>query len=295
MVSVPETLFIGLVTYPGTRFPDAAGKTGLMSMLTSHLSEHGVSVTTEIAAEDAYEAAVLPINSTTISESIEAELAVETAWHEFLGEGRISLSRKIQMPLRRRARRKKYLDASQAELSTTSPGVKMVRRLINIELAHMKLLRAAVASDSDWTLIIEDDAAARNLDELTASLTSLMSSRGSAAPKYVNVSESFSAKELGIEALLTPVSSWNQQHSNAPAFSSRLPVTNTVCAILYRRDFLVTLLDAMEAIPTEPVIPIDWKLNQALMNLTAQGAISPGDCWSMFPAPIIQRSMVNVP
>lgn len=295
MVSVPETLFIGLVTYPGTRFPDAAGSDGLMASLSRGLADHGVKVTSDIAADNAYDPTSIPITSTTIAQSIDAELSVESAWHEFLGEGRVSLRRRIQMPLRRRARKKKYLDVSNTEPAPTSAGVTMVRRLINIELAHMRLLRAAVDSGSDWTLILEDDAAARDLAELTACLTALMSRGATMAPKYVNVSESFSAKELGIEALLTPISSWNQQHSKAPAFSSRLPVTNTVCAILYRRDFLVTLLEAMEAIPTEPVIPIDWKLNQALMNLAAQGAISPGDCWSMFPAPIIQRSMVSTP
>ena len=311
MVSVPETLFIGLVTYPGTRFPDASGPTGLMETLAQALRAEGVEVTTAIAGDDAYDPAALPITSTVIEQSIDAELNVETSWHRFLNDGRMGMRRGIQFPLRRRSRRKRYLAQAGSTAIEADAGYRMVRRLINIELSHMQLLRAAVASGASWSLIIEDDAAANDLSALAGILRDLMSGEnaertsqaaGQASNikdnqrlKYLNISESFTAQALGIEHLLQPVPSWNEAHPNFPAFESRLPVTNTVCAIAYDRDFLMTLLESMESIPTEPVIPIDWKLNQALMNLTSEGEIKPGDCWSMFPAPIVQRSMVDAP
>jgi hypothetical protein len=105
----------------------------------------------------------------------------------------------------------------------------------------------------------------------------------------MNLSESFTPDELQIRHLLTPlvgtegVPPWT-------LFSAERPVTNTVCAVLYRRDLLVRLRDALREIPLSPVIPIDFKVNEAVMRI-ADG-MQPGDCWVASPAPIQQRSGV---
>ena len=78
---------------------------------------------------------------------------------------------------------------------------------------------------------------------------------------------------------------------NRILFSASKPVTNTVCAILYHREFLSLLLTKLDELPLEPVVPIDWKLNVALMELFQEGAIRPGSCWVIEPAPVLQRSM----
>jgi len=54
------------------------------------------------------------------------------------------------------------------------------------------------------------------------------------------------------------------------------------------------LLDEFGVIPLSPVLPIDWKLNVALMNLVAAGKLGEGDCWQVDPAPFIQGSMHHV-
>jgi hypothetical protein len=41
----------------------------------------------------------------------------------------------------------------------------------------------------------------------------------------------------------------------------------------------------------QPIIPIDWKLNAALMQLVQEGSIGDGDCFTLEPAPIRQSSM----
>ena len=68
-------------------------------------------------------------------------------------------------------------------------------------------------------------------------------------------------------------------------------MTNTVCAILYRAAFVRDLLAAMDALPMEPVVPIDWKLNLALMRMFDDGRLVAGDCWQVEPGPIDQLSM----
>ncbi len=286
-------LFIGVVTYPGTRFPDASGPEGLATQISRALAAAGLDTTIEFASENLYEESVFPIDREAVKRSIEAELNTEALWRAFLRSSRPSIKDRSVMTLRGHYRRRKYLPSNGKEITSSDPGSLMIRRLINIELAHMGLLRSAVASGAAWTLILEDDAEARDSDEFGKNLMAFIDRhQGKAQPSYVNISESFSSNSLGIEHLLHAVEPWNADDNACMLFSSDLPVTNTVCAILYRKQFLRQLLDTMESIPIDPVIPIDWKLNQALMNLVQDGIIASGDSWITMPAPIVQRSML---
>lgn len=165
----------------------------------------------------------------------------------------------------------------------------MLKRLANIELAHLSLLRQAVQSEAPWALILEDDALAIDTHETADALARFLAQyTGEFQPKYVNVSESFSANTLGIRGLGKQVGVWAESVSLQ---SMEKPVTNTVCAILYSRAFMLAVVDEFDSIPLKPVIPIDWKLNVAIMNLVEKGELLPGDCWQVDPAPFVQGSM----
>ena len=167
----------------------------------------------------------------------------------------------------------------------------MITRLLDIEVSHLDLLRWGVGQGADWVLVLEDDAMANDLVDCAEGLAALVALGGS-MPKYVNVSESFSLAELGIDHLVRPVEGvgWAGS-SDRMVLSADRPVTNTVCAILYRASFANELLATMEALPSEPVVPIDWKLNLALMELFSSGSLPAGSCWLVEPAPIVQMSM----
>jgi hypothetical protein len=168
----------------------------------------------------------------------------------------------------------------------------MVRRLVNIEIAHTSLLRQAAHSGSEWTLIAEDDATSSDPSALAQLIGTFIREKArNAQPKYVNISRSFNHRRLRVRDLLQPIETWGPPASNIQAFQASRPITNTVCAILYRTDFLATLVQTMEAIPMEPVVPIDWKLNNAIMQLYDSGKLTSGDCWTLDPAPIAQSSM----
>lgn len=163
----------------------------------------------------------------------------------------------------------------------------MLRRLLNIELSHLDLMRRGLDSGAPWVLILEDDGFVDNLSDLVEGLDGLMGGTAS----YVNLSASFSPRELGIEHLLAPASvGWQGSHPRSVLAADR-PVTNTVCAILYSAEFLALLVSAMDRLPMEPVVPIDWKLNTALMDLHAEGMAPPDTCLLVEPAPIAQMSM----
>ena len=276
-------LFIGVVSHEGSRFAVSQGPGGLAAVLAAQLRSLGQSVQVEVSTVDAYDPVQLPITRAMVRACLTAQVHLDRRWARYLG----------------RARGPRWWATHglrwvrRAEQLVRPPGPKLVERLLNIEMAHFALLRSGLATGADWVLILEDDASSVEVVDCAAGLAWLMSSRADERqPAYVNISQSFALDELGISDLLTvaPDASWA---GDAPRhiLSSARPATNTVCAILYRGSFVRELLAVTDALPMEPVVPIDWKLNLALMQMFSSGALGAGDCWFVDPAPIDQLSM----
>ena len=276
-------LFIGVVSHEGSRFAVSQGPGGLAAVLAAQLRSLGQSVQVEVSTVDAYDPVQLPITRAMVRACLTAQVHLDRRWARYLG----------------RARGPRWWATHglrwvrRAEQLVRPPGPKLVERLLNIEMAHFALLRSGLAIGADWVLILEDDASSVDVVDCAAGLAWLMSSRADERqPAYVNISQSFALDELGIAQLLTvaPGASWA---GDAPRriLSSARPATNTVCAILYRGSFVRDLLAVTDALPMEPVVPIDWKLNLALIQMFSSGALGAGDCWFVDPAPIDQLSM----
>ena len=276
-------LFVGVVSHEGSRFSVSQGPHGLAYRLADSLPGVEVQVNTSNLLDEA----ALPVTAAMVQAMLGAELRLDRAWSRYLGRpmGPRWWAVHAARSLRRGWQR------------LSPPDVSVARRLLNIELSHLDLMRRGLDSQAPWVLILEDDAFATDIADVASGLAGLMSA--SPAPAFVNLSASFSNAALGIEHLLSPVPglAWDGVEGSTAAGSPRVllqasrPVTNTVCAILYSRAFLVRLVDAMEALPMEPLVPIDWKLNLALMRMFAAGQIGAGDCCLVEPAPITQMSM----
>ncbi len=170
------------------------------------------------------------------------------------------------------------------------PRKSTVERLLNIELAHQDLLHQGGASKAPWILIIEDDALSTNIEDLADGIAKLLE-QAKPRVQFINLSESFEVAELGIDHLLRDSRySWHGSVERQ-VLSAERPVTNTVCAIAYRSSFAEHLLSAYASMPLRPVVPIDWKLNQALMSMYASGSLTADSCWWVVPGPIDQLSM----
>lgn len=291
MTFVSVDVFLGLVTHPATRFPASSRDGGLIRSLAIELDRHGLSSEVVIFSENAWSPTLLPIDVGTVARSINAELDVEAKWRLWHSPRTPEWLVTLVMSARRLYRRRKFLPAG-TDVTDKHPGFTMVRRLANIELAHLALLRAARDSGADWALILEDDASGSASDTTEMLMSLLELTDNQSQPLYVNVSRSFSTRALRINKHLQPVKS-SSSHSGEEVcfFRTEKPVTNTVCAVLYRGAFLRELVSAMDQIPMDPIIPIDWKLNAALMDLWNKRKIGPGDCWIAQPAPITQASM----
>lgn len=282
------TIFLGLVTHQRTNYPKSSGPQGLISSLSSALTHLSVSTRAEIHDADLHDETVVPLTTREVISSIDAELDVEQRWRLHVDPGQSHIRLHSFMTSRRLYRRLRLTPPWHRRTQATPQGARMLRRLVNIELAHLNLMQAAVDCRSTWALILEDDAWVADHLEFAEALASFVETHTSTdKPLYVNVSHSF-ADPLGISRHLHPVGAWN---GSTTEMESDRALTNTVCAVLYRTAFLETLLATLQEIPVSPVLPIDWKLNEALLALTARRTVGPGDCWFLTPGPIMQGSM----
>lgn len=285
-------LFIGLVTHAKTRFPEASREGGLAQELVTQLNSMSKddSVTQfEICDRDLFEPEMLDLSRMEVLASIRRELYVESKWRRYLDPQTVSAFSTLIMRVRHLYRVARYAPPWRRILPTSSRGVRMLTRLANIELAHLQLLRMGVDSGSSWILILEDDAYAESISDLGLNLDVFLSANSvNEQPKYVNLSRSFTSATLGIDSLAAEIGHWSP---GSDILATSKPVTNTVCAILYRGSFAKSLLDELQSISLSPIIPIDWKINLALMQMFERDGIGTGDCWLVHPAPILQGSM----
>ena len=288
--NVTPDLFVGLVTHARSRFPDAVTESGLQQRLVSALTSSGMTVMSGISDRDEYTPELLPLTRQEVLASVSGELDSELRWREYLAGKPAGMKLHAFMLVRRAKRTIDFAPPWRRTLAADDTGPRMARRLANIELSHLRIIEEAVASGAGWALLIEDDAGADDVDRFAAQLREFLDAadhRGQ--PVMMNLSESFTPEVLGIEPLLTPIAA-SDAGTTWRVFSAERPVTNTVCAVLYRGDFLTRMLDVLRTIPISPVIPIDFKLNEAVIRLAP--TMAPGDCWVASPAPLEQRSGV---
>jgi len=278
----PRSVFVGLVSHPGSQFCESQGPEGLVARLVDTLEAAGVRCSSQINTRNLFDEAGFLLTPVMARASVRAEIQLEGEWFRFLkGETRLRhfsriLSRYVRFALSWRK----------------NSGTRELRRLLNIEYSHVDLYRTAIASGSDWSIILEDDAFTPDQGELALGLKCLFEEEK--PPKFVNLSESFPLGDLGISHLLTESSQekWIGA-STRVVYQAERPATNTVCAIVFHTNFLAKILADFDAQPTQPIVPIDWKLNDSLMRLWDRGEIGPNECWFVKPAPIVQLSMVH--
>ena len=285
-----KTLFIGLVTHAGSRFPESSGKQGLMAQLAGALRPMGWHVVCATADRDEADESSLDTGRSAVRASICAELDAEARWFTFQRGRAPDPATRLVLRLRKVYRHWTYL---RTATRASTAGRRMLLRLANIELSHMRLLREGANSGAQWILILEDDAITEDPYQLARDLdTHLTDWMDSQQPRYVNVSRSFPLSKLRLAAPLVDEGQWD---ATTRIVSSTIPFTNTVCAILYRNEFLQELVHEMDTIPMQPIVPIDWKLNLAIMNASSAGLLGPSDCYTLDPAPIVQGSMHQAP
>jgi hypothetical protein len=279
-MSDPE-LFIGVVSHSESSYLVNQGRDGFAALLAKELTNIGVSCLVSVNLDNLYtESGMVPTRQQA-RQGIRAEAKIAREWKRYLGR-RIGLKCRIEQ-------------VGQWGKSVwngfSSPDVTEISRLRNIEESHLRLFLKGLESSAAWILILEDDAYSPDVTDLSLGLRGIMESTDL---KFANLSHSFTYDELGIRHLLRPSSSTSWVGTSARSIlSASRPATNTVCAILYQRLFLQDLVAALGDIPENPVVPIDWRLNMALMAMWESRKLRAEECWFIDPAPIVQLSMRN--
>ena len=287
-------LFIGLVSHEGSRFSHNQGPQGLAWGLKVALAELGVSAIVQVNTRDDWTPELLQITPIVAQESLMATLGFEKSWQKYLNKGN---SRRVPWSWLKKsaelALRHLRLRILRNSARSTQNHIEGVQRLINIELSHTKLWESGIKSRAPWILIVEDDGGCADIRDLASGISNFVVEGEALSHQhhYVNISASFTSTQLGTAHLLSPSEiAWVGLVSRQ-LLSAYQPITNTVCAILYSAETLSLIINEFAQMPLTPVIPIDFKLNAALISLYEQGVLVQGDCLMLEPAPIVQMSM----
>lgn len=265
-------LFIGLVTHQGTAHPESTGPFGLKQSLSDALSRSGLHIQSRTEDRDLMPAMV-SISESDLVDSRNMLKHVQREWARYRSGPAI----RDQFHRLRGALRGNLEPASDIA----------AKRLLNIELAHLSLMESALESESQFALIIEDDAQCADIIGLGQDLTALI--QRDDAPFMTHLSTSFSPREMGVSHLLKEkLLPWS---GGGVEYALQRPVTNTVCAVLYRRDFLTDAVTRWRARDLVPVIPVDWRLNALLIEMNESDGFPKGYASIVFPGPIVQRSL----
>lgn len=278
-------IFIGLVTHPNTRFKNSQTATGVTRRLDAELRRKGINVCTTICAENFCN---YSIGRYTTAQSKIAQKTASIYWKYYLRKQYPPTYKLVAVFIKSLAEALKDFFSKKAQTAT--------RRLINIELAHLSLMQQALNARASWAIIIEDDASCDNIEDLADGILGIIGSP--LQPSYINLSLSFTPEQLNAESLLhiDPDFTWKGA-TNRSILRSSLPITNTVCAVAYEASFLRDLLKLMKGMGVFPVLPIDWKLNMALIKLCHTKSLKQHyrGCLFVEPGPLVQGSLHELP
>jgi hypothetical protein len=285
-VSTTPDLFLGLVTHRNSAFNSSGEATRALENLSLKLEGLGLQVETLVSDRDDYTSENFPISTDSLILAAKAQSQLERDWRLFLSSRAgfavpIRFAKQAathvlyQVMLTKRLRGAKGASASQA--------VKAYQRLINIDLSHRRILEEGLKSGASVIVVLEDDASELNVQQVQVFADVIRLARDQGVD-FINLSESISLQDLGVTRILSRGTIIPGMNENQ-VIAMDTPVTNTVCANIYGSNFATLFASYLIEDRLTPVIPIDWRLNQVLMEHPDTR------CWWVRPGLFLQRSM----
>lgn len=275
-------LLLGLVTHPHSRFNSGGKATNQVKELSDLLEDLDVSVEVLISGRNDFDQSTTRIGVVARLRSAWWQVKSEQDWANYLNAAN---GRKKESKLRDYAFYGGML-VKRALLFLKS-SVPLVR-LANIDLSHLRVLRQGIQDNADWILIVEDDASAQPLKNAAEKIADLVKSMdGQAADCFVNLSESISHVDLGVERIVANAKVLQSFTDGSKLVEVIPPISNTVCANLYSRAFALRFAEAIESQGILPSVPIDWRLNRLVMDSSGSNF----RCWWIDPGIFVQGSI----
>ena len=275
-------IFIGLVTHPRSRFNSKGQASQKVIELANSLNQLGFNVVTLISDRNDFDLSGKVIGIADRVRSAWRQAQVEKAWNEYLRESTGSDSDACKhgaiffsgMFVKR---------ATSFLLNSSS-----LARLANIDFSHLRVLKEGVATGAEWVLIIEDDAQfAEPVGTADALRTVLDFLTGHTGNIFINLSESMDVVQLKVDGIVSCGNSVLTFANDSELVEVSPAISNTVCANIYSADFAQDFVSAIEAQGIFPSVPIDWRLNQLIMD----SQITPTECYWVKPGLFLQGSM----
>lgn len=291
-----RSLLVGVVTHPRSRYnaDNAAGD--FATSVADAVTSFGLPTSSLVSDRDDYDPERWPLARTELLESAWYQSRLEYRWRRYLDAGAgdtVGTIRDIGLFGATAGRR--TLEAAAGSVLQASDkryGRTAARRLLNIDLSHLRVFDEAVECGASWVLVLEDDAWATSPEVAGHALVALIDLIDDRDVQFASLSTSLSHEQLGVTQLL------HEQESLDLADGRRLtilradrPVTNTVCATLYRTSFAAEVAARIRSRGLVPVVPIDWRLNEALLDMWVVGRVGPESCVWVEPGIFVQRSM----
>lgn len=275
-------LFVGLVTHPRSRFNADGSATRHAEALVAALSEVGVACELLVSDRDDYDPVALPLDRVALWRSAAYQADLEYRWRRYLASGGGNPARPALADMATR------IAMAAKRMATATPGADV--RLVNIDLSHLRALESGSASGAPWTLVLEDDARAPDLNQAAGAIAVLVGLAPSDPLQFANLSESIPLEQLGVNGIIA-----TRARDSVPwLYAATRPVTNTVCANLYRSPLAARLAAGIRARGLVPVAPIDWRLNEQVMDLHGTGVLGADSCAWARPGVFLQGSMHDV-
>ena len=282
---------VGLVTHPRSRFDADGTATRQAQDLADARGRRGAGAGLLISDRDDYDAQALPLGRAELRRSARYQADLEYRWRRYLASagGRPAraggLDRVLGLAM---AGKRQVRTEALWPWSDGAAGRTAATRLLNIDLSHLRALDAGVASGADWVLVLEDDARVDDVEAAVDDVLAAVAAVEGTPVAFVSVSESIPLAELGVDGIVG-----GRLSASAPSWlvATTTPVTNTVCANLYRSSFAADLAAGIRARGLLPVAPIDWRLNEQVMAMVADGRLGPSSCAWALPGLFLQASM----
>ena len=284
-------VFVGLVTHRRSRFDADGTATRQAQELVDALARRDAGGGLLVSDRDDYDPENLPLDRPQLLRSARYQADLEHRWRRYLAESGGRPARgavldglaAVAMSAKRQVETGALLPGGDG-----ADGRRAATRLLNIDLSHLRALDAGVESGAGWVLVLEDDARVLDVEVAAADLLAAVDAVAQTPVAFCSLSESIALDRLGVDGLLGgPLA------ADGPPWlvRTRTPITNTVCANLYRASFARDLADGIRRRGLLPVAPIDWRVNEQVLDMVAAGRLGPDSCAWAVPGIFLQASM----
>lgn len=284
-------LHLGVVTHPRSRFNVDGAAGVLVESLGALLRNRGADVSTVVSDRNDYDPALWPLTRSELVQSGWHQSLLEYRWRRYLADGSTTVSDAALLAAMSARRMGEAAIGGLVPSSEARYGRTAARRLLNIDLSHLRVLDGAAETGADWVLVLEDDAWPDDPEAAAEGVLALIAAAGDTPMQFASLSTSLSHEQLGVAHLLRPAGELVLASGSRALLATARPVTNTVCATLYRASFSSRVASSIRAAGLVPVVPIDWRLNQVILDLWSNGDLDADSALWVEPGLFVQRSM----